>query len=80
MRNGSTFPWYARIRRERELRNLSQQEVATALNTCARVVGAWEWGERFPSYYYRRELCRFYGKSAKELGLLTLRGVGKGAK
>jgi predicted ATPase/transcriptional regulator with XRE-family HTH domain len=33
-------------------------------------VGRWERGEVFPGSHYRRELCRIFGKSMAELGLL----------
>jgi transcriptional regulator with XRE-family HTH domain len=66
-RNGT---WGKTLKRERLKLGLTQQEVASALETDERAVRAWEKQEQFPSPRYRRKLCRLYGKSIEALGLL----------
>lgn len=51
-------------------RGLSQANVASVLATTTQVVNRWERGKEFPNPYYRQKLCEFYGKSARELGLI----------
>ena len=69
------------LRRERELRNWSQQElVQQILALCARdkrypgltikTIGRWERGEHRPSPYYRKHLCQLFGRNAVQLGFL----------
>jgi len=69
------------LRRERELRNWSQQELARRiLDLCAedkeypaldiKTVGRWERGEHKPSLYYRKRLCQVFGKNAIQLGFI----------
>ena len=62
-------PWYELLKRERTARLMTQQEAAQAIGTDARTLRAWEGGHSFPSKYFRRKLCAFYGKEAKDLGL-----------
>ena len=62
-------PWSELLKKERNARLLTQQEVAKAIETDARTVRAWESGQSFPSKYFRRKLCAFYGKEPGELGL-----------
>src|SRR5207248_11516009 len=50
-------------------RLLTQEDVAEAIGTSSRTIRAWELGESFPSKYYSRKLCEFYGKTPQELGL-----------
>src|SRR5713226_1776422 len=59
-----------RLRRERELRSWSQEQVAEKLGTSAPNVSRWERGKTFPDTYYRQKLCELFGKSAAELGLI----------
>jgi transcriptional regulator with XRE-family HTH domain/tetratricopeptide (TPR) repeat protein len=58
-----------RLRRERELRNWSQEEVAEQIGTTFVTVSRWERGITVPSRYHRTKLCTLFGKSAEELGL-----------
>ncbi len=58
-----------KLQRERERNNLSQEEVAAALNTTARTVSRWEQGESYPNPYFRSRLCQLFGKKADELDL-----------
>jgi tetratricopeptide (TPR) repeat protein/DNA-binding XRE family transcriptional regulator len=55
---------------ERELRGWSQATVAEALNTTVRTVSRWEQGQTLPYPFYREQLCRLFGKDARQLGLL----------
>ena len=69
------------LRRERELRNWSQQElVERILGLCAedkenpaldtKTVGRWERGEHKPSLYYRKRLCQVFGRNSIQLGFI----------
>ncbi|HYL42114.1 MAG TPA: tetratricopeptide repeat protein [Ktedonobacteraceae bacterium] len=59
-----------RLKRERERHCWSQAEVAAKIKTNAFTVSRWESGATFPSIMFRRRLCKLFGKSAEELGLL----------
>ncbi len=61
--------WSQILKDEREKQLWSQDDVAEKVDTDPRTVGAWERGESFPSFKYRRKLCKIYGKSPEELGL-----------
>lgn len=66
------------LQEERLRRNWSQKDLADLLNVPdARNIGRWERGETLPHPHYRRELCRVFGKSVEELGLLRLAGPEK---
>jgi tetratricopeptide (TPR) repeat protein/transcriptional regulator with XRE-family HTH domain len=59
------------LRQERERRNWTQEYVAEQIGAPdSKMVGRWERGTHAPSLYYRQELCRLFGLSAKELGLV----------
>ena len=69
------------LRRERELRSWSQQElVRRILDLCAedreypalapKTVRRWERGEHKPSLYYRKRLCQVFGRNAIQLGFV----------
>jgi predicted ATPase/transcriptional regulator with XRE-family HTH domain len=59
------------LQKERQLQGWSQKDLADLLNVPdSRNIGRWERGETFPHPHYRRELCRVFGKSMEELGLL----------
>ena len=64
------LPFYQQLKRERELRNLSQEELATKVGTDPKTVSRWESGERLPRSDSREALCKLFGKNAEELGLL----------
>ena len=59
-----------RLKRERELRGLTQSQVAEHIGTTQINVSRWENGNTLPSPYYRQQLSEFFGKSIQELGLL----------
>src|SRR2546421_8368849 len=69
------------LRHQRELQNLTLQDVADKLyKMCVReghesgisadTVGRWERGVSKPEAHYRAKLCKLFGKSAAELGLI----------
>jgi transcriptional regulator with XRE-family HTH domain len=59
------------LRRARQERSWSQQEVADLIGTPhAYMVTRWENGTAFPGPDYREKLCAIFGKSRRELGLL----------
>src|SRR5438270_5070060 len=64
------LPFPQQLKRERELRNLSQEELAARVGTDPKTVSRWESGERFPRPDSREALCELFGKNAEELGLL----------
>src|SRR5438270_1498292 len=65
------LPFPQQLKRERELRNLSQEELASRVGTDSKTVSRWESGERLPRPDSREALCQLFGKNAEELGLLT---------
>lgn len=58
-----------RLKRERELRSWSQEQLAERIGTTARNVGRWERSQTFPGPYFRQQLCAIFDKNTKELGL-----------
>ena len=59
------------LKQERERRNWTHADLAEQINLAdPHSLGRWERGEAFPSAHFRRELCRTFGKSMAELGLL----------
>ncbi len=59
------------LRRERELRGWSQQEVAERIDApSSYYISRWERGVISPSPLYRERLCALFGKNAQELELL----------
>lgn len=63
------------LRKQRELRGWSQARVAELLQELggvadSKLVGKWERGVVRPSPFYRERLCRIYGVTADQLGLL----------
>lgn len=65
------YPPNILLKKEREQRNWTQEDLATQISLPdPHTVGRWERGVIFPSPRYRRELCRVFGKSMTELGLL----------
>jgi tetratricopeptide (TPR) repeat protein/transcriptional regulator with XRE-family HTH domain len=59
-----------RLRRERELRNWTQEELADKIGTTFINVSRWERGITFPGKHYRAQLCEVFEKNPEELGLL----------
>src|SRR5438128_5681856 len=62
--------WAEILRKEREQRAWTQEEVAEKLGIDARTIRNWESGTSFPGPKYRRELARLYEKSLRELKLI----------
>jgi tetratricopeptide (TPR) repeat protein/DNA-binding XRE family transcriptional regulator len=58
------------LKRERELRSWSQEQVAEMVGTTSTNVSRWERRITFPNLYFRQQLCELFGKSTEELGLL----------
>src|SRR5436305_2613170 len=59
-----------RLRQERLRRNWSQNYVAEKLGTTKVTISRWERGSQQPNITSRQELCKLFGMSAEELGLL----------
>ena len=57
------------LRREREKRNLSQEQLAQKIGTTALNISRWERGSTSPGLHFRQKLTEFFEKSNKELGL-----------
>jgi WD40 repeat protein/transcriptional regulator with XRE-family HTH domain len=64
------LPFSQQLKRERELRNWSQADLASMIETDPKTVNRWESGKRMPRPYLRRMLCELFAKSAEEFGLL----------
>src|ERR1051326_1658893 len=64
------LPFHLQLKRERELRNWSQDQVAEKVGTDPKTVSRWESGERLPRPDSREALCELFGKNAEEFGLL----------
>jgi ribosomal protein S1 len=65
------YPPNISLKKEREQRNWTHADVAEKIGLPdPHTVGLWEGGMNFPGPRYRRELCRVFGKSMPELGLL----------
>jgi len=69
------------LRRERELRNWSQQDLMKQiLDACAhdgeypaldiKTISRWESGKHKPLPYYRKRLCQIFGRNAIQLGFV----------
>src|SRR5437763_2693400 len=57
------------LRRERERRNLSQEQLAQKIGTTALNISRWERGSTSPNFHFRQKLIEFFGKSDEELRL-----------
>ena len=68
------LPWHQILRRERQRRGWSQEDIAEKIGGEKKSVSRWESGKTFPSPYYRQKLVELFGKSAEELGLLLEQG------
>lgn len=58
------------LRRARELRGWTQQELADRLGTTPLAINRWEQGKTFPSSFYRTKLCEVFEASTEALGLV----------
>jgi transcriptional regulator with XRE-family HTH domain len=63
------YPWCALLKKEREDRLWSQEDLAGKIGSNERTVRGWELGESIPGKYFRRELCDLYQKKPEELCL-----------
>ena len=63
-------PFPQQLKRERELRNWSQEELAARVGTDPKTVSRWENGDVLPRPESREALCTLFGKNAEEFGLL----------
>ena len=59
-----------RLRRAREERNLTQEELARRVGTSSLTVSRWELGVQTPQPHYREKLCTLFELSPQELGLI----------
>ena len=62
-------PFYKQLRYERELRGWTQANLAAEVGCDTKAISRWERGLIIPTPYYRRGLCKIFGKNAEELGL-----------
>jgi len=70
VKNDRKFPPNRRLREARLDRGWSQQELADLIGTTFVNISRWENGTNFPSPYFRQQLCKVFGKTPAELGLL----------
>lgn len=56
------------LKREHELRNWTQQDVAEKVDVEPNAVSQWERGVKTPDAYNRQKLCKLFGKTPIELG------------
>src|SRR5947209_8665679 len=63
-------PFHEQLIRERKRRGWSQEAIAKRLGIDPKTVGRWERKESLPTLKLQEELCRLFGKSAEEFGLL----------
>jgi len=59
-----------RLKRARNLRGWSQEDLARKIGTTQKIVSRWERGENTPVPYYRQRLCKLFEKNAAELGFV----------
>lgn len=59
-----------KLKKERERKGWSQEDVAAAIGCDARSVRRWESGRANPRPYHIQPLCSLFDKSAEELGLV----------
>src|SRR6266516_7996561 len=66
--------WQHNLKRERQLRGWSQEDVATRIGSDPKTVGRWERGLTFPSPYFQQRLVDLFGKDAQALGFIARQG------
>lgn len=71
-----SVPFSEQLKQERERRGLSQAELAVKLKVDTKTVIRWESGNRLPRHKTRRMLCKMFGKTLEEFGLLPSQGGG----
>ncbi|MDQ6660021.1 MAG: tetratricopeptide repeat protein [Chloroflexota bacterium] len=70
MKNDRKFPFNPRLQAARSGHGWSQRELAKQIGTNDVNISRWENGLTFPSSYFRQQLCKVFGKTLAELGLL----------
>jgi|SRR5581483_11635370 len=65
------------LRRAREDRGWTQEDLADQLNVTPLTISRWENGVQTPRAYYVTRLCRLFNQAASELGLADERKPGK---
>lgn len=68
-------PFHERLKHERERHNWSQAYLAQKVGCDTKTIGRWENGETLPRPYYRQIICKLFGKSAEELGLVEVQSA-----
>jgi DNA-binding XRE family transcriptional regulator len=63
-------PFRSVIKRERELRGWSQEELAQKLGCDLKTVSRWENGKSLPQPFHRQALCQLFKKNLLALGLV----------
>lgn len=66
--------WQHNLKRERQLRGWSQEDVAIRIGSDPKTVGRWERGLTFPSPYFQQRLVDLFGKNAQALGFIAEQG------
>ena len=66
--------WQHNLKRERQVRGWSQEDVATRIGSDPKTVGRWERGLTFPSPYFQQRLVDLFGKDAEALGFIAEQG------
>ena len=64
------------LKRARELRGWSQEDLGRKIGTTQKIVSRWERNESTPVPYYRQRLCKLFEKNAAELGFVGERYCG----
>jgi len=66
--------WQHNLKRERQVRGWSQEDVAARIGSDPKTVGRWERGLTFPSPYFQQRLIDLFGKDAQALGFIAEQG------
>src|SRR5437763_1632884 len=66
--------WQHNLKRERQLRGWSQEDVAARIGSDSKTVSRWERGLTFPSTYFQQRLVDLFGKDAEALGFIAEQG------
>jgi transcriptional regulator with XRE-family HTH domain len=65
------LPWNERLRKERQGRFWTQEELAEMLGADPRTVRRWEHGHGKPSYLHIRGLSKIFDKTPTQLGFMN---------
>jgi WD40 repeat protein/transcriptional regulator with XRE-family HTH domain len=65
------LPFHEQLRRERERRGWSQEDLAEKVSSDTRTISRWESGISLPRPYFRQKLSELLGKDAEELGFFV---------